>query len=158
MIYTRRIFLSSLIGISGGYAFAQTKQEKPPPIAGDLVKEFVIAGHGNLQKVKEMLEQQPNLLNASWDWGNGDYETAIEGAGHVGNREVAEYLLGRGARLNMFAAAMLGKIDIVRSTLTVFPDLKTSKGPHGLMLIHHATKGGEQAKEVLEYLKQIGAS
>jgi hypothetical protein len=161
MNYNRRRFLKSaavtaLLG--GGLATAQNKQEKPPPIAGELVKEFVIAGHGNLQKVKEMLEQYPTLLNATWDWGGGDYETAIEGAGHVGNREVAEYLLARGARLNMFAAAMLGRIEIVKSTLTAFPDLKTSKGPHGLMLIHHATKGGEQAKEVLEYLREIGAT
>jgi len=166
----RRIFLTSLIGISSGFAYAENKQEKASlafaeqataeqgPIAGDLVKEFVIAGHGHLPKVKEMLGQQPNLLNASWDWGNGDYETAIEGAGHVGNREVAEYLLGQGARINIFAAAMLGKIDMVKSTLTAFPDLKTSKGPHGLMLIHHATKGGDQAKEVLSYLKEIGAT
>lgn len=158
MIYRRRVFLGTMLGMGSAYVFGQNKQEKPPPLAGDLVKEFVIAGHGNLPKVKELLEQQPALLNASWDWGGGDYETAIEGAGHVGNRELAEYLLSRGARLNIFAAAMLGRIDIVRSTLTEFPDLKTSKGPHGLMLIHHATKGGEQAKEVLEYLKQIGAS
>jgi hypothetical protein len=159
----RRIFLKSaafgvgyaVVGIDTGFGF---QKENPPPIAGDLVKEFVIAGHGNIQKVKEMLAQQPNLLNAVWDWGEGDYESAIEGAGHVGNREIAEFLLSQGARLNVFAAAMLGRIDIVRSTLTAFPGIKTSKGPHGLMLLHHATKGGDQAREVLEYLKEIGAS
>lgn len=162
----RRIFLKSLaagagyavMGVDTALAIPNYQKEKPPPIAGDLVKEFVIAGHGNLAKVKEMLATQPNLLNATWDWGGGDYETAIEGAGHVGNREIAEYLLQQGARINVFAAAMLGRIDIVKATLTAFPDLKTSKGPHGLMLIHHATKGGDQAKEVLEYLKGIGAT
>lgn len=160
----RRIFLKSA-AVGAGYAilgldtaFANYQKEKPPPIAGEIVKEFVIAGHGNLAKVKEMLAGQPNLLNASWDWGGGDFESAIEGAGHVGNREIVEYLLSIGARLNVFAAAMLGRIDIVKPTLTAFPGLKTSKGPHGLMLIHHATKGGDQAKEVLEYLKEIGAT
>jgi ankyrin repeat protein len=131
-------------------------QEKAPALPADLVKDFVIAGHGNLQKVKDLLSQQAGLLNASWDWGNGDFETALEGAGHVGNREIAEFLLSRGARMNVFAAAMLGRIDIVKATLTAFPDLKTSKGPHGLMLLHHATKGG--SVEMLEYLKEIGAS
>jgi hypothetical protein len=133
------------------------QQEKPPALSPDLVRDFVIAGHGNLQKVKDMLTQTPGLLNATWDWGGGDFESALEGAGHMGNREIAEHLLGHGARINVFAAAMLGKIDIVKSTLTAFPDLKASKGPHGLMLIHHATKGGEQSREVLEYLKGIGA-
>jgi hypothetical protein len=162
----RRIFLKSaafgvgyaILGIDTGLAMRGDQTEKPPPIAGEIVKEFVIAGHGKIDHVKQMLGETPTLLNAVWDWGGGDYESAIEGAGHVGNREIAEYLLSRGARLNVFAAAMLGRIDIVKSTLTTFPDLKTSKGPHGLMLIHHATKGGDQAKEVLEYLKEIGAT
>jgi hypothetical protein len=138
--------------------FGQQQQEKPPALAPDLVREFVRAGHKDLQAVKDMLAQTPTLLNASWDWGGGDFETALEGAGHMGNRDIAEYLLSRGARVNIFAAAMLGKLDIVKSTLTVFPELKTSKGPHGLMLIHHATKGGDKAKEVLDYLKEIGAT
>lgn len=161
----RRIFLKS-VAVGTGYTIlglhstlaSNYQKEKPPPIAGELVKEFVIAGHGNVAKVKEMLAAQPSLLNSTWDWGGGDYETAIEGAGHVGNREIAEYLLSQGARINVFAAAMLGRIDIVKATLTAFPELKTSKGPHGLMLLHHATKGGDQAKEVLEYLKEIGAT
>lgn len=150
----KRDFLKMMIVGLPGIVIAQTP--RPDPLAGDLVKEFVIAGHGNLQKVKEMLAQQPGLLNATWDWGGGDFETAIEGAGHVGNREIAGYLLAQGARLNIFAAAMLGKIEIVKSTLTAFPDLKTSKGPHGLMLMHHANKGG--SKEMIDYLTEIGAS
>jgi hypothetical protein len=162
----RRIFLKSaafgagyaILGINSGFAATTNQKEKPPPIAGELVKEFVIAGHGNINKVREMLGQQPNLLNATWDWGGGDYESAIEGAGHVGNRELVVYLLSRGARMNLFAAAMLGRMDIVKSTLDAFPELKTSQGPHGLMLMHHATKGGDEAKEVLSYLKEIGAS
>jgi hypothetical protein len=45
----------------------------------------------------------------------------------------------------------------VKAILTAYPDLKTSKGPHGLQLLHHATKGGPDAAPVLEYLKSIGA-
>jgi hypothetical protein len=131
--------------------------EKPPPLNPDRVKEFVIAGHGNLEKVKQMFEQEPGLLNACWDWGGGDFETAIEGAGHTGSKDCANYLLDKGARMNIFCAAMLGKLDIVKGFLSAFPDLKTSKGPHGLQLIHHANVGGEDAKEVLAYLQTIGA-
>lgn len=128
---------------------AQEKQ----PLKPDLVKEFVVAGHGNLEKTKQMLAANPGLLNASWDWGNGDFEEAIEGAGHVGNKDIAQYLIGKGARFTLFVAAMLGQIEIVKPIIDLYPDLITSKGPHGLDLIHHATKGGESAAEVLNYLK-----
>lgn len=93
------------------------------------------------------------LLNASWDWGNGDFEEAIEGAGHVGSRDTALYLIDKGARFTLFVAAMLGKIEIVKPMIESYPDLINSKGPHGFDLIHHATKGGEHAIEVLNYLK-----
>jgi hypothetical protein len=135
----------------------QLSGEKPPALNSDLVKEFVIAGHGNLEKVKQLLDQEPGLLNACWDWGGGDFETAIEGAGHTGSKDCANYLLDKGARMNIFCAAMLGKLDIVKGFLSAFPELKTSKGPHGLQLIHHATMGKEDAKEVLAYLHTIGA-
>ena len=156
----RKKFLSlSLLG-SGTILFPKSskpQQQKPDPLDKETVKQFVIAGHGDLDKVKSMLQQQPGLLNASWDWGGGDFETALEGAGHVGNKAVANFLLENGARMNIFCAAMLGQLEIVKSVLSRFPNLKTSKGPHGLKLIHHATKGGDDAKAVLDYLQSIGA-
>jgi hypothetical protein len=85
------------------------------------------------------------------------WAAALEAAGHVGNRDIAGFLLSKGARMNVFCAAMLGRLDIVKSVLKAFPDLKTSGGPHGLKLIHHATKGGDGAKKVLAYLQKIGA-
>ena len=130
---------------------------KAEPLDKELVKEFVIKGHGDLPRVIELLGKEPGLLNASWDWGGGDFETAIEGAGHMGNKEIANYLLQQGARMNIFCAAMLGRLDVVKSTLTSFPDLKFSKGPHGLQLLHHAKKGGDELLAVLEYLQSIGA-
>jgi hypothetical protein len=139
-------------------AATASKPTKPPALAADLVKEFVGKSHGDLARVKELYAQEPGLLNAAWDWGGGDFETGLEAAGHVGNREIALFLLEKGARMNVFCAAMLGRLDIVKAVLTAFPELKNSKGPHGLMLKHHALKGGEQAKEVLAYLDQVGAS
>jgi hypothetical protein len=129
--------------------FAQDKT----PLDSQLVKEFVIAGHGNLEKTKQLLDATPGLLNASHDWGNGDFEEAIEGAGHVGNRDIALYLISRGARFTIFVAAMLGKLEIVKPAIEAYPDLIKSKGPHNLDLIHHATKGGENATAVLNFLK-----
>jgi hypothetical protein len=135
-----------------------TMQDKPAPLSAELVLDFVKNAHGNFDRVIELLEKNPTLLNASWDWGNGDFESGMEAAGHTGRVQIAEYLLSKGARMNIFCAAMLGRMDIVKPTLEAYPNLKTSKGPHGLALIHHAEKGGENAKEVLTYLKEIGAA
>lgn len=166
-IHRRNFFLKSGLLVTGTFLFpgqssAETltsnpMQDRPAPISAELVQEFVRVAHSNITKVKELLDKQPNLLNAAWDWGNGDYETGMNAAGHMGHVEIAELLLSKGARMDIFCAAMLGKLDIVKPILDAYPNLKTSKGPHGLKLIHHAEKGGENAKSVLEYLKGIGA-
>jgi hypothetical protein len=153
---SRKDFLKTVsAGALGGLALQPSivQGQEKVPVKPEIVKEFVIAGHGNLEKTQQMLETHPGLLNASWDWGNGDFEEAIEGAGHVGNREVALFLIGKGARFTMFVAAMLGKIEIVKPMIEAYPDLVHSKGPHGLDLVHHATKGGEPALEVLNFVK-----
>jgi hypothetical protein len=126
----------------------------PLPIA--MVKDFVIAGHGNFEKVKQMLDEKPELLYSTFDWGNGDFETALEGAGHVGNKVIANYLIDKGARTNLFVLTMLGKTQIVKSFLETFPQYLTARGPHGLTLLHHAQKGGDDAKELLDYISSKG--
>lgn len=128
--------------------------ETKPSLEASLVQQFVGNAHGDLDRVKELLAQQPGLINACWDWGGGDFETALGAASHMGRRNIAEFLLTNGARLDLFAAAMLGKIDIVRAVLKNFPDAIHIPGPHGIPLIAHATAGGEAAKEVLEFLEK----
>lgn len=130
--------------------------EKPPPLPGTLVKEFVVVGHTNLDKTKSLLAEQPRVLNATWDWSNGDFETALGGASHMGNREIALFLLSQGARLDIFAAAMLGRLDIVKSAVEAFPGIQRSLGPHGITMMTHAQKGGSEAAEVVAYLKSLG--
>ena len=104
-----------------------------------------------------MLENDNQLLHVSNDWGGGDYESAIEAAGHVGNKEIAAYLLGKGARYNIYLSCMLGHLDIVKQVLTMSPQLLNSKGPHGFTMLHHAQKGGEESKVVVDYLASLGA-
>ena len=131
-------------------------REGENPYKLEVVKEFVIAGHGKLDKVKELLEEFPNLLFCRYDWGNGDFEEAIEGAGHVGNKEIANYLIEKGARPNLFVLTTLGQTTVVKSAIEKYPSLLTARGPHGLSLLHHAMKGGEASKELLNYLKSKG--
>ena len=139
------------------FGISQTKQE-PEPYKSEIVKEFVGAGHNKLERVKEMLEEYPNLLYSRYDWGKGDFEEAIEGAGHVGNKEIAKYLIEKGARPNIFVLTMLGETAIVKQILERYPSLLHSKGAHGFTLLHHATRGGEEAKELLEYVKSKGVT
>jgi hypothetical protein len=121
------------------------------------VKRFVIAGHVNLPAVKAMLAEEPNLINGAIDWGNGDFETALGGASHMGRRDIAEYLLEHNARMDIFAATMLGQIDIVKAAVAAFPNIVHVPGPHGIPLIMHAEKGGPAARAVLEFLRPLAA-
>jgi len=136
----------------------QPVPQRPPALAGTMVQEFVRKAHTDLAATKALLAEQPALLNATWDWGGGDFEMGIGGAGHMGNRDIAEFLIAQGARLDVFVAAMLGKLDIVRAMLTAWPGLLQSKGPHGIPLLRHARAGGEPAKAVVDYLESLGAA
>lgn len=129
--------------------------EKKPALDTKLVEEFVGVSHGNFARVKELLEQEPALVNATWDWGGGDFETALGAASHMGNRQIANYLLEQGARLDIFAAAMLGKLDVVKAALEAYPDVVNTPGPHGIPLYMHAEAGGAEAKSVLDYLDSL---
>ncbi len=130
-----------------------------PQIALTLVHDFVANAHGDLVKVTALLEQEPALLNSAWDWGGGDYETAMGAAGHMGRADIAEYLLSKGARMDLFPAAMLGHVEIVKATLAAVPGLRDSKGPHGIPLRAHAEagmrKGVNGAEAVLAFLDSL---
>ena len=129
--------------------------EKKPALEASLVQDFVGNAHGDLDRVKELLAQEPALINATWDWGGGDWETGLGAAAHMGRRDIAMYLLQHGARLDLFAAAMLGDLDIVKATIEAYPDALNTPGPHGIPLIAHAQAGGNEAVQVVEYLKSL---
>jgi hypothetical protein len=132
--------------------------EKPPALQPEVVHEFVLKAHGDLAAVERLVEQSPELVNSAWDWGGGDWETGLGAASHVGRREIAQFLLERGARMDIFAAAMLGETEVVRAMLAAFPRARDALGPHGIPLIRHAEAGGEPAREVLELLQREAAT
>jgi hypothetical protein len=120
-----------------------------------LVQDFVIYAHSELDMVKKLLEKEPMLLNATMDWGGGDWETGLGGASHMGRRDIVEYLLERGARIDIFCAAMMGRLDAIKSFLTLQPRRIDARGPHGFTLHFHAQVGGKEAEPVLDYLQSI---
>lgn len=129
--------------------------ETKPALESKVVQEFVGVAHANLERTRQLLAQEPALINAAWDWGGGDFETALGAASHMGRQDIATFLLENGARLDLFAAAMLGRLEIVKAALEAFPEAVRTPGPHGIPLITHAEMGGDEAKGVLEYLKSL---
>ncbi|HET8626524.1 MAG TPA: hypothetical protein VFL91_03850 [Thermomicrobiales bacterium] len=127
--------------------------EAKAAIAPGLVQAFVGNAHGDLARVQELLAQEPALVNAAWDWGGGDWETALGAAAHTGQREIARYLLDRGARLDLFAAAMLGDLEVVKAIVAAYPAAREARGPHGIPLLAHARVGGADAAAVVAFLE-----
>ena len=126
-----------------------------PALEAKLVQEFVGVAHGDMDRVKELLAQELALVNATWDWGGGDFETALGAAAHMGAKNIAIFLLENGARLDVFAAAMLGNLEVVKAALSAYPESIHTPGPHGIPLIAHAKAGGDDAKAVLEFLESL---
>jgi ankyrin repeat protein len=128
---------------------------KNPQVNRLLGQDFVVFAHSDLEMTKKLLEREPGLLNASIDWGNGDFETALGGASHMGRKDIVKYLLSKGARIDIFCATMLGMLDSVKEMLKFQPGLIDAKGPHGFSLHFHAQVGQEDSKPVLDYLQSI---
>jgi hypothetical protein len=171
MLFSRRSFLSvtglSTLGISAAVTRAWGQPAAPPAVsAADvypgqdpaLVKEVVGVSHGNLARVREIVEKQPAYARASMDWGFGDWETCIDAAAHVGNKPIADFLLSHGARPTIFSAAMLGQLDAVKALVAARPGIQKTLGPHGITLMSHARAGGAGAAPVVEYLTSIGGA
>ena len=113
------------------------------PINPDLVKDFVIASHAKLEKVESLEKEEPGLVRASLDWGEGDWESGLEAAGHMGNTDIALFLLDRGAPMTVFCAAMLGETSLVRAFLETDPEMSQRSGVHKISLIYHVAISGK---------------
>ncbi|HXW05908.1 MAG TPA: ankyrin repeat domain-containing protein [Vicinamibacterales bacterium] len=163
MFMSRRAFLvasgvvpaTPLLGQSSG-AEVSGVSDVFPSQAPAVVREMVAVSHGNVVRVRELLSGRPALANAAWDWGFGDWETALGAASHVGNREIADLLLRAGARPSLFSAAMLGQLEVVRALVAASPGVQKVRGPHGITLLAHAKSGG--ALEVVKYLESVGGA
>ena len=95
--------------------------DAPPQLDPATVQSFVANAHGDLDVVSALLAEEPALVNAAWDWGADDWETGLGAAAHMGRRDIALFLLENGARLDIFAAAMLGDVEVVRAMLAAYP-------------------------------------
>jgi ankyrin repeat protein len=103
-----------------------------------------------------MRARHPSLLHASHQWAEGDGETAIQAAAQTGSIPVVEYLLSRGAPLEIATAAFLGRQDDVERMLAEDPTLINATGAHGIPLLPHAAMSGNL--ELTQMLYKRGAT
>lgn len=166
LMVSRRTLLASIPAMVAGSSLVSAAQAGPAAASASapvfpahdpaVVKEMVTVAHGNVARVRELVAARPALARAAWDWGFGDWETALGAASHVGNREIAELLMANGAHPTIFSAAMLGQLDVVRAFVTAAPGAQRIRGPHGITLLAHAKNGGPAAAEVAKYLGSLG--
>lgn len=138
-----------------------------PFIEPDLVMQVVGKSHSDLETVKTLVDKRPELARSVWDWRFGDFESAIGAASHVGRRDIALYLIEKGARPTIFSHAMLGNIEVIRATIEAIPGIQRSLGPHGISLLDHANVGLRMqdkmtrkevagVEQTIEYLQNLG--
>jgi ankyrin repeat protein len=130
------------------------KNETEPETADldqSIVDECVGSAHGDLDKVRELVERHPEVVNARASWN----ETPVEAAAQLGRRDIIEYLLGRGAPLDLFTACVLGRRDLVEPELAADPGRARARGVHDLPALYFAAIGAQP--EVAELLVARGA-
>ena len=179
----RRFIKSSAFGLIGITAFGNSSAQamlnkiemgnnaeplfyRYPSINDTMASGIVGASHGNFDKVKELVNARPELAGASWDWGFGDWETALGAASHVGRRDIAEFLMSHGARPDIFTYTMMGMLKSVQEIIETVPGIQSHNGPHGITLLQHAKNRLENkdisaadaasVNKVISYLESLG--
>ena len=138
-----------------------------PNISPEIIGEVVGKSHFDLDRVRELVEKRPELSRSVWEWRFGDFESAIGAASHVGRRDIALYLLSKGARPTIFTFAMLGHFQVIRSIVEVSNGIQKVTGPHGISLLDHAYAGRrmkdkmtdseiENLEKTIDYLISLG--
>jgi len=148
------VFAKKIISMPGGRN-ADKVFHRYPSIDDTIVAEVVGVSHFNLDRLKELVNKRPELSRATWDWSFGDWETAIGAASHVGRRDIADYLISKGARPDIFTFAMMGAHEALKAMIESSPGIQSIAGPHGITLLQHA-KNGLTAEGLTEKQKQDG--
>ena len=117
-----------------------------------LEKFFSLIEDGDFEAVKEMLEEDPDLGNAR----SIDGMSPVLAAMYHNHPGIAQLIVAFGAQLNIFEAAAVGRLDLVRDILEESPDLVDAIAPDGFQPLGLACFFGHE--EVAAYLLEQGAS
>ncbi len=137
-----------------------------PAIHDNDVSAVVGAAHTNFEKVQKLVNNRPELAKASWDWGFGDYESAIGAASHMGRKDIAQLLIDHGARPTIHTYAMMGELEVVQAMIQASPGIQKNHGAHGITLLQHAknrlwhkdisSEDREKSNAMIKYLESLG--
>lgn len=114
-------------------------------MSSEIIRELVMAAHGDLDKVKKLANEHPDLLDSPHEWRPNMTESPLEAAAHTGRREIAEFLLEKGAKPIIVATAMLGDENAFEQLLAEDPERIREIGAHNFSLMFHAALGGNLA-------------
>jgi len=114
---------------------------------------LTVAAHNDLPKVQQLLDAQPELVEAM----NllipkaGD-DTPQRAAAHARQIDILRLFIERGVNTDLFMACALGQTSMVDAYLTAHPKEVDAKGAHGIPLMVHANH-----PEMVELLIKRGA-
>ncbi len=159
IVYSKNILPEA----SGTGPLFASPHDRYPAIQLSVASEVVGVSHFNLDRLKELVDPRPELAKAFWDWGFGDWESAIAAASHVGRKDIVDYLISKGAVPTIFTYAMLGHYETVKAMISAYPGIQQNFGPHGISLLQHAKTGLEvdgadqsKSRQLIEYLQSLG--
>jgi ankyrin repeat protein len=116
------------------------------------VNEFARLAHFDFEKVKQLCQDTPALLNtrASWD------ELAVEAGSHVGRVDIASWLADRGAVISTCTAVLLGMAGKVKEAIAADPLSLHERGAHDIAILSYTAWGNPQTA-IAEQLLKAGA-
>jgi ankyrin repeat protein len=101
---------------------------------------FTAIQSGEGTTVRTLLDTNPELVNATHESGLGPVIMAT----YCGRGDVVDTLLERGADLDIFAAAALGRVDQIAALLAEAPGLVNSYSADGWTPLHLAAHFGQE--------------
>lgn len=131
--------------------FADLHRDDTQGLPKDFINNFIVFSHFGFDRVKNLIELCPDLLNtrASWD------ELPVEAAAHMGRADIGGLFLDRGASYSICTAAVFGSVTDVKRMLTEDPRRIHERGAHSFPLLFYTAFGKPQL-ETAEYLISVG--
>jgi ankyrin repeat protein len=137
---------------AAGGGFERPEQ---PAYPWPVINEYVAVSHGNLARMKELLDLYPKVLHANASWN----ELAVEAGAHVGAKDCVHFMLDHGAPAALPTAAMMGMTAHVRRLLDEDPGRIWECGAHNMPPMWFPAIGGGEPEqlEIARLLLDAGA-
>jgi ankyrin repeat protein len=106
---------------------------------------------GDIERVEEMINSDPTIVNFQNEKGL----SALILSTYYGHKNISKLLISRGAHVNLYEAAALGDLEIVKKTLEKEPSRVNSHSIDGFTPLSLASFFGNE--EIVAFLLERGA-